>query len=162
MNLNELLVPERVLANAKAESRKRALEVLSQLLSKDQPELSQADVMRSLVTRERLGSTAIGGGRAVPHGRIAGIDRAIGALIRLNEPVDYSAEDNAPVDLMFAMLVPQNCSQADAELVSRAALHLSDPEICRCMRAAKTSKALYECFEDPDENVHDLRAGLRA
>jgi hypothetical protein len=63
---------------------------------------------------------------------------------------------------MFAMLVPQECSRADAELVSRATLHLSDPEVCRCMRAAKTSKALYECFENPADNIHDLRAGLRA
>ncbi|HET6726217.1 MAG TPA: PTS sugar transporter subunit IIA [Gammaproteobacteria bacterium] len=162
MTLNELVIPARVLANAKAESRKGALEVLSQLLSKDQPELTQADVMRGLVARERLGSTAIGGGMAVPHGRVAGIDQAVGALIRLNEPVDYSADDNVPVDLMFAMLVPEECSPEHAGLLSQATVRLSDPEVRRCMREAKTSKALYECFADHGENVHHLRAGLRA
>ncbi|HET7306733.1 MAG TPA: PTS sugar transporter subunit IIA [Gammaproteobacteria bacterium] len=162
MNFNQLIVPARVLANAKADSRKRALEVLSELLSKDQPDLSQAEVMQGLVSRERLGSTAIGGGIAVPHGRAAGIIQVIGALIRLNEPVDYGAEDNVPVDLMFAILVPLECTEAHAQLVSQVTLRLSDPEVRRHLREAKTSKALYACFADDNENVLYPQVSLRA
>ncbi|HET8552289.1 MAG TPA: PTS sugar transporter subunit IIA [Gammaproteobacteria bacterium] len=162
MNFNQLIVPARVLANAKADSRKRALEVLSELLSKDQPDLSQAEVMQGLVSRERLGSTAIGGGIAVPHGRAAGITQVIGALIRLNEPVDYGAEDNVPVDLMFAILVPLECTDAHAQLVSQITLRLSDPEVRRCLRGAKTSKALYACFTEDVNHARDMQVGLRA
>ncbi|HET7569894.1 MAG TPA: PTS sugar transporter subunit IIA [Gammaproteobacteria bacterium] len=161
-HLNELIVPARVLANAKADSRKRALEVLSELLSKDQPDLSQAEVMQGLVSRERLGSTAIGGGIAVPHGRAAGITQVIGALIRLNDPVNYGAEDGVPVDLMFAILVPLECTEAHAQFVSQVTLRLSDPDVCRHLREAKTSKALYACFADDEACARELRVGLHA
>lgn len=161
MHLNDLLVPARVLANANAESKKRALEVLSELLSKDQPALTQADAMQSLVTRERLGSTAIGRGVAVPHGRAASLTQPVAALIRLNSPVDYGAEDQMPVGVMFGLLVPQACSREHSEMLARATLRLSDPELIRRLREAKTSKALYECFGE-EGDVHALRMGLRA
>lgn len=162
MNLNDVIVPTRVLANANAETKKHALEVLSELLAKDQPELGQAEMLKSLVARERLGSTAIGGGVAVPHGRLPGLDHVIGALILLNEPVDYQAEDSVPVDLMFALLVPQACSEEHSRIVAAATLRFSEPDLRSRLRAAKTSKELYENFIRGDDAGDVPRAGLRA
>lgn len=162
MNLNELIAPERVLANATAESKKRALEVLSELLGKNRPALNEADILQSLVARERLGSTAIGGGVAVPHGRLEGLDDAVGALIRLSTPVDYQAEDRIPVDLMFALLLPQTCSREQADIVAAASWRFSDPELRKRLRDASTSQELYEDFNRSGDDAERHRTGHRA
>lgn len=162
MNLNDMIAPERVLANVAAESKKRAFELLSELLGKNQPALTEAGILQSLVARERLGSTAIGGGVAVPHGRIQGLGGTVGALIRLSVPVDYQAEDRVPVDLMFALLLPQACSREQAGIVAAASWRLSDPELRRRLRAAPTSQALYEDFSRGDAAGEAHRMGRRA
>lgn len=147
MSLTELLIPTRVLANAPASSGKGALEVLSQLLGKNQDGVEQPDIMRALVARERLGSTIIGNGIAAPHGRIDGIDAAVGALIRLSDPIVYGYEDDALVDILLAVLVPTRCTDKDTILMSNVAARLRNPAVAECMRKAKTSNALHQCFQ---------------
>jgi PTS system nitrogen regulatory IIA component len=162
MTLNEAIAPARVLANARAANRKAALEALAQLLCKDVEELDRAAVLRALVSRERLGCTAIGAGLALPHGRSTMIDSPIGALIKLADPIDYEAADDRPVDILVGLLIPDSSAEDDTELVSAAAGRLADPEICRCLRSATTSKALHACLIDREQDIHRLYAGLGA
>src|SRR3546814_13482734 len=92
-------------------SKKKALEELSQLLARA-GDLDAGDILGSLSAREKLGSTGLGHGVAIPHGRMAGVDDSIGAFIRLRHPLDYDAHDGHPVDLIFGLLVPQGAPEA--------------------------------------------------
>ena len=150
MNLNDLIVPARVLINAKADSRKAALEILGELLAKSDSTFTRADALQSMIARERLGSTAVGGGVAVPHGRIKGLGAPIGALIRLTEPIDYQADDGARVDLLCAVLVPETCEPGHTALLSTLMRRCADPALADRMRVSRTSQDLYEALTAED------------
>lgn len=144
MEISQLIAPERVAANIDAKSKKRALEVLSEMCAKSQTDLGQADIFASLVGRERLGSTGVGHGVAIPHGRIGELTGSTGAFIRLSDPIDYGAADGQPVDMLFALLVPTQCDEQHLRLLALLAESFSDMEFCAELRAAPTSRALHE------------------
>jgi PTS system nitrogen regulatory IIA component len=145
--MNELIKPERVVANIGASSKKRCLEIIGDVIARSEPKLSSVRVLASLVQRERLGPTAIGNGVALPHGRIEGLGTSLGAFVRLREPIDYGANDNGAVDLLFAVLNPntdQHCADL-AELAER----FRDPCFCQRLRSAKTGGDLYRILIEP-------------
>ena len=142
--LDKLLEPGRVVCNAKARSRKHALEILSELLVSADIDLSQGEILEQLIARERLGRTGLPGGVAIPHARIEGINDNIAAFLKLNEPVEYDTPDGAAVDLILSVLLPADCSPDQAAEV-RALTHIpSDPEFLQRLRKTKSSRALYE------------------
>jgi PTS system nitrogen regulatory IIA component len=96
----------------------------------------------SLRRRERLGSTAIGHGIAIPHGRTAACDDARGAFLRLARPVEFGASDGEPVDLVFAMAVPEHFAQQHLQLLAELAERFADPEFRAALRAAPDAAAL--------------------
>ena len=102
MHLREILTENHISFDAHAGSKKRALELVSTLITRDHPELDAAEVFDNLISRERLGSTGIGHGIAIPHGRIRNITEVVGALVKLESGVDFDSADDEPVDLMFA------------------------------------------------------------
>ena len=107
MSLNDLISPQAVVASLKANSKKQALIELSEKAA----ELSGIDsreVLDALIQRERLGSTGIGGGIAIPHGKLAKCHRIFGVFARLEKPIDFEALDDAPVDLVFLLVAPEN------------------------------------------------------
>lgn len=93
--------------------------------------LSRGQVMGSLLARERLGSTALGQGIAIPHGRVKGLHNAVGAFLRLREPIPFDAPDNQPVSLVFVLLVPERASDVHLQILSELAQMFSDRELRR-------------------------------
>ena len=111
MNISEILEPGRVLGNVEARSKKRALEILSELLGHAGEECVANDIFENLVQREKLGCTALGRGVAVPHGRSPGLSGPAAAFVKLHEPVDFDAADGERVDLIFGLLVPEEATE---------------------------------------------------
>jgi len=147
MLVKEIVSPELVACNIHASSKKRALEKICELLSKNNPTLHQQDIFESFLTREKLGSTALGHGVALPHGRVKSSDKTSGAFLQLDHGVDFDAEDQRPVDLIFAMLVPEESTEEHLKLLSQIAEMFSDEEFRENLRAAKNNDELYKLLE---------------
>lgn len=140
MNIASLLTVERIDCASETSSKKRLLEMLADMLATANPELSASSILESLLHRERLGSTGIGHGVAIPHGRLAGIDQAYGALITLNEGVDYDAPDHQPVDLLFALIVPEQSTEEHLQILATLAQSFSDKETSNKLRHCRNSQ----------------------
>ena len=147
MHLLDLLAPARVIAGAKVSSKKRLLEQLAQLLGDGNAERERA-LFDSLCQRERLGSTGLGHGVAIPHGRSPALSVATGAFIRLAEPVDFGASDGQPVDLLFALAVPEHFTQQHLVLLAQLAEMFADEGFRSRLRAAADGDALYRLVAD--------------
>ena len=144
MHLTALLALQGISCGAELNSKKRALELVSELIAAQQSDLIPTEVFESLVARERLGSTGLGHGVAIPHARLRGLDRTLCAFVRLKRGVDFDAIDGQPVDLICALLVPENSTDAHLELLSLLAEMFGDPEFCQSLRSARDEGQLYE------------------
>lgn len=142
MQLIDLLAPSRVVAGASATSKKRLLESLAHLLADGAGPEIERQIFDSLCTREKLGSTGLGQGVAIPHGRTAAINVAVGSFLRLAEPIDFGASDGQPVDLVFALAVPQHFTNEHLLLLSQLAEMFSDADFCQHLRSAGDDAAL--------------------
>lgn len=154
MQLSRLLSAERILCGAKARSKKRALELVADALARGDDELGQGDAFTSLISRERLGSTAVGHGVALPHGRLDGIEETRGALVRLTTPVDFEAADGEPVDLLFGLLVPVECSAEHLDALSAVAAAFDDVALRAALRAAPDADAVLALLGADDRRRH--------
>lgn len=141
MQLSDILAPQRVLSGAQASSKKRALELISQLLA-ESADTSQQEIFESLTARERLGSTALGYGVALPHGRMKKLTATRGAFVQLLQGVDFDAADRTPVDLLFAIVVPEHCTEEHLQLVAQIAELFSNEAIRNQLREAKNTDEL--------------------
>jgi PTS system nitrogen regulatory IIA component len=148
MHLIDLLAPARVRAGASVTSKKRLLEQLSELLADGAGAEVERRVFDSLCAREKLGSTGLGHGVAIPHGRTGALPGAVGAFLRLSEPIDFSAIDGKPVDLVFALAVPEHFSNQHLLLLSQLAEMFSDAAFCARLREAPDDAALYALLAD--------------
>jgi PTS system nitrogen regulatory IIA component len=144
MLVSDLLSAERVLPDARASSKKRLLELISNALVAHDPKLDQREVFESLCARERLGSTGLGHGVAIPHGRIRGSSTPQAVFIRLAKPLAYEAADGQPVDLLFALAVPEQCTSDHLKLLAQIAERFSDPELLASLRSAKDAIELVQ------------------
>ena len=115
---SDILSPARILANVSINSKKRLLELISLTLAKKNKELNSREIFESLCAREHLGSTTLGGGVAIPHGRINGSDGVEAIFLRLTKPLPLDAADGEPVDLVFALTVPKKCTDDHSKLLS--------------------------------------------
>lgn len=143
MKLTEILGADRVVSGTAVTSKKKALEELSNLLAQGAASLGSQEVFSSLTGREKLGSTGLGHGVAIPHGRVASVDRSVGAFMRLKHPVDYDSHDGNPVDLIFGLLVPQSATEAHLKHLAAVAEMFSDDAFCAKLRQAQDNAALY-------------------
>ena len=148
MQLEDIIRPNSVLCNAHARSKKHSIEILSELLGSSTSEFAAEDIFERLVQRERLGCTSLMAGVAFPHCRIEGLEESFAAMIKLSEPVDFDAPDGEPVDLIFGMLVPKELDESHHADVRAIADLLSDEPLRGRLRAAKSSKELYEALLD--------------
>ena len=148
MTIADLLSPDRIALQPSASSKKRVLETLSAQLASAAPTLSSVEIFNSLIARERLGSTGLGHGVAIPHARMAGVEEAIGAVIKLEQGVDYDALDRQPVDLLFALLVPENSTEKHLELLSQLAEMFSDAKALARLRATQDVESLLTLFNE--------------
>lgn len=148
MHLLDLISPARINAGVAANSKKRLLETVADLLIQDQPADLDRPVFDSLCARERLGSTALGHGVAIPHGRTPGLATATGAFVRLREPLDFGAPDGEPVDLVFALAVPEHFTHQHLVLLSQLAEMFGDADFRGQLRAAPDAARIYRLLSD--------------
>lgn len=148
MNLASLLSIERVCCKADISSKKRALQELSALLASSNAELRKKEIFNSLLSRERLGATGLGKGVAIPHGRLAAADTASAALITLNQGVDYDALDDQPVDVLFALIVPEQSIDEHLETLAHLAEMMADESFMIRLREQKNCQTLHTMVSD--------------
>ncbi len=144
MKIAEILSPERVSQGHTFTSKKKALEELAALLARGVPGVQAADILTSLAAREKLGSTGLGHGVAIPHGRMAGVNQSVGAFMRLKHPLDYDAHDGQPVDLVFGLLVPQGATETHLKHLAAIAEMFSDSTFCQKARESADEGALFQ------------------
>jgi nitrogen PTS system EIIA component len=146
MNFVDLLSPRRVALGVHATSKKRLLETLAALLNDDGH--AEREIYDSLCARERLGSTGLGQGVAIPHVHTAAVGSASAAFVRLAEPIDFNAVDQQPVDMLFALVVPEHFTDQHLILLSQLAEMLSEAGFCQKLREAADSTALLQLLQD--------------
>lgn len=144
MDIKQIITPERTLSGIEGVSKKRALEILANTIAEDVPAIDADDLFRRLIARERLGSTGIGHGIAIPHCRVGNCDRTLGALITLKEPIDFDAIDSEPVDVLFAMLVPEQAQDEHLQTLASLASRLNESDFRERLRQADSDRALFE------------------
>ena len=144
MLLSDLLSPERIRCDVHSSSKKRLLEIISKELALNSNNLSQREIFESLCTRERMGSTGLGNGVAIPHGRIKGSQAIEAIFFCLKKPIPFDAIDGQPVDLLFAMTVPESCTDDHLNLLAKVAELFSDPNLLKELRAAHSPGKLLQ------------------
>ncbi|MCL1635251.1 PTS sugar transporter subunit IIA [Luteimonas sp. SX5] len=156
MPLASLLTADRIAAAVPADDGGAVLETAARLLSGDDPAQAAA-IADSLRQRERMGSTAIGHGIAIPHGRSSALAEPRGAFLRLRHAIDFGASDEQPVDLVFALIVPEHFTQEHLLLLSELAERFSDADYRDALRDAADAGALQRLLSEPPRTA--LRAG---
>lgn len=139
MYIADFISPGRVLVRRQVSSKKRALELVSGLIAAAQPSLVETEVFDCLVGRERLGSTGIGHGIAIPHGRLKAVERPIAAFASLDKGVDFDALDGRPVDLICALVVPAESTDEHLQLLASLAELFSDGALRERLRKAASA-----------------------
>ena len=142
--IEQILTPERTLCGAPASSKKRVLENIAQFICEDVTSLDPDDLFSNLIARERLGSTGLGQGIALPHSRMRNCSGVIGSLVTLQQPIDFESVDDQPVDILFVLIVPEEAHQDHLNTLAVLAERFSHSEYCRALRAARDSRALYD------------------
>jgi PTS system nitrogen regulatory IIA component len=142
MQIIDFVNTERVSFKIAISSKKRALEVLSEIFASSCKEVRENDVLDKLIERERLGTTGFGHGVAIPHGRVPNINEAAISIMLLEEPIDFDAMDNQPVDILFALIVPEEATEKHLQMLSQIAEMLRDQEFLRQLRSANSKESL--------------------
>lgn len=143
MQIIDLLSPERTLIAKSITSKKRALEVLSNLFA-EQLAADSSELFQAFIERERLGSTAIGHGIALPHIRSQAAKQAMGALMLLDTALDFNALNQQPVKLLFGLIVPEHASEEHLEILAMLAENFSQTQFRNCLLQASTPQTLYQ------------------
>lgn len=142
MDLSDLISPEAMIASLKAKNNKQLLQALSAHAAR-LTGLEERDIYDTLLQRERLGSTGLGQGIAIPHGKFAGLTRIVGVFAKLAEPVDFDAVDGAPVDIVFLLLAPKGAGADHLKALARISRLLREGSAVEKLRASKDAAALY-------------------
>ncbi|HEX3810212.1 MAG TPA: PTS IIA-like nitrogen regulatory protein PtsN [Rhizomicrobium sp.] len=148
MELSDLLVPEAVLASLKVSNKKQLLHELS-VRAAAFSGIPEARIEEILTERERLGSTGMGQGIAIPHGRVPGLDKIVGMFAQLETPIAYDAVDDQPVDLIFLLLAPEGAGADHLKALARVSRLLRNQAVCEKLRAAKKREVLYALLTEP-------------
>jgi|SRR5436190_8120605 len=148
MLLTDLIAPNAVVPALKADSKKQILQELAARAAELSGQSERA-VLEVLQRREKLGSTAVGNGIAIPHGKLPRLHNLFGILVRLEEPVDFDALDGRPVDLIFLLLAPEAAGADHLRALARVARSLRDTEVARRLRESPDAAALYSVLAMP-------------
>ncbi len=144
--ISQLLPATNIMVGLEASSKKRVFEQAGLLFENNQG-IARVKVFDSLFARERLGSTGLGEGIAIPHGRIKGLKEAVAALVRLAEPVAFDAPDGKPVNLLLFLLVPEQATQQHLEILSEVAEMLSDKAMRETLLNESQSELIHQALE---------------
>ena len=144
MNITDVLSVDRTCCDAPGVSKKRVLEFIADFFSEHTDFIDANELYHQLISRERLGSTGIGEGIAVPHCRLSGCPRITGVLLKLDNSVDFDAIDGQPVDLIFALVVPDEQNDEHLQTLSAIAELLQSSELRQQLRNCSSSNNLYQ------------------
>lgn len=144
LTIDNILAPELTLCRVPASSKKRVLEFIAEQIHQHNGTLSETQIFNNLIGRERLGSTGIGQGIAIPHCRLEGLDHVVGVLLTLEESIEFDAIDNQPVDLVFALVVPKEATSEHLELLSQLAEKFNERAFCDRLRQCEDAATLYK------------------
>jgi PTS system nitrogen regulatory IIA component len=147
MEIADLVKPDHVVAQLRASSKKQALQDLARRAADitGQPERA---IFSVLMKRERLGTTGVGNGIAIPHGKLPTLDRLYGVFARLEHPIDFDSIDDRPVDLIFLLLAPESSGAEHLKALARVSRLLRDKTACEKLRGTDDSEALYALLVD--------------
>jgi nitrogen PTS system EIIA component len=150
MEITDLITPESVIPNLRASSKKQALQDLAKKASEitGQHERTVFDV---LMERERLGTTGVGNGIAIPHGKLPSLEKLYGVFARVEQPVDFQAIDDQPVDLVFLLLAPETAGADHLKALARVSRLLRDKATCDKLRGTDSGDALFALLTDSTE-----------
>jgi PTS system nitrogen regulatory IIA component len=148
MDLCDLLAQDGIIASLQATSKKHALQELSGIAA-ERTGLDAREVFNTLLQRERLGSTGLGRGIAIPHVKLAGLKRIFCLFARLDQPIDYESHDNEPVDLIFLLLAPEHAGADHLKALARISRLLREPSTIERLRASRDRAALYSVLTEP-------------
>jgi len=151
MEINDLLVLEGVTADLKATSKKQALQDLARRAA-DVSGMHERAVFDVLMERERLGTTGVGNGIAIPHGKLPNLERLYGLFARLGQPIDFQAIDERPVDLVFVLLAPEGAGADHLKALARISRLLRDQSVCDKLRGTDSAEALYAILTESEED----------
>jgi len=148
MTLTDLVAPTAILPALKVNNKKQAIQELAARAAVLTGQSEKA-ILEILLQREKLGSTAVGNGVAIPHGKLPKLGRLFGLFARLERPVDFEALDGQPVDLVFLLLAPEAAGADHLKALARVARLLRDPEIAKKLRESSDADALYAVLAMP-------------
>jgi PTS system nitrogen regulatory IIA component len=153
MHLGDFISPDSVLPSLKAKTKKQLLQELASRAARltGLPERGIFDV---LLQRERLGSTGLGQGIAIPHGKIAGLKGIVGIFARLAEPIDFDAVDNEPVDIVFLLLAPEGAGADHLKALARISRLLREGSAVEKLRVSRDAAALYAVLTEGETSSH--------
>jgi len=148
MEIADLLSPDAVLSHLKAASKKQVLQEMAHKATV-LTGLPERRIFETLTEREKLGSTGMGQGIAIPHGRVAGVEKMTGLFAQLDHPVDFDAMDDQPVDLIFLLLAPEGAGADHLKALARVSRLLRNQAVCEKLRAAPQAATLYALLTEP-------------
>ena len=144
MYLKDVISEEGIVFTTSVSSKKRALEILSESLSLQHPGLNKNKVLDALLAREKLGSTGLGKGIAIPHCRIEDLDKIYVAMLKLDDGVDFEAADDIPVNFLFCMVVPEDTKEDHLQLLANLAELLDNETIRQSIKKCEDAACLYQ------------------
>ena len=142
MEMSDLLTPKSVIANLRVTSKKQALQELARRAA-DLTKVHERAIFDILLERERLGTTGVGNGIAIPHGKLPNLDRLYGLFARLEKPVAFDSIDEQPVDLIFLLLAPESAGADHLKALAQVSRLLRDKKMCEKLRGTEGSEALF-------------------
>ncbi|HEX3487592.1 MAG TPA: PTS IIA-like nitrogen regulatory protein PtsN [Micropepsaceae bacterium] len=148
MEIADLLSPDAVLAHVKAATKKQVLQEMAHKAAM-LTQLSERRIFETLTEREKLGSTGMGQGIAIPHGRVAGVEKMTGLFAQLDHPVDFDSMDDQPVDLVFLLLAPEGAGADHLKALARVSRLLRNQAVCEKLRVAPQAATLYALLTEP-------------
>jgi PTS system nitrogen regulatory IIA component len=147
MEIVDLITLEGVVPNLRATSKKQALQELARRAA-EITGLAERAILDVLIERERLGTTGVGNGIAIPHGKLATLTRIYGLFARLERPIDFDSIDEQPVDLIFLLLAPESAGADHLKALARISRLLRDKAVCEKLRGTESAEGLYALLTD--------------
>jgi len=147
MEISELIGPQSVIAHLRVTSKKQSLQELARKAA-EVTGASERAIFDVLLERERLGTTGVGNGIAIPHGKLPGLTRLYGLFARLDKPIDFEAIDGQPVDLIFLLLAPDGAGADHLKALARVSRLLRDRKVCEKLRGSDKPEAIYALLTD--------------
>jgi nitrogen PTS system EIIA component len=143
MQLSDVLPLNCTKSAVQCSSKKRALEIISEIAA-EYTGINSTELFECMLSREKMGSTGIGNGIAIPHARMTSFEQAVAVLVQCEDPIDFDAIDNRPVDILFALLVPEEQCKEHLKTLALMAERLNDKKVLKSLRKAESDQELYD------------------